>query len=338
MNELIVGIVGLGYVGAPLLAACVAAGHKCVGIDINEKRVAQLRQGHDKNDELSALELKSLNNTHFTNDIKEASECNFYIICVPTPIDKNKVPDLMPLTQATTWVSQVLNKGDYVTYESTVFPGVTRYHCVPIIEKETKLKLNEDFFVGYSPERVNPGDRDRNITDIVKIVSGSNESAAKIIRKFYDSVIPAGTHFAESLEIAEAAKVIENIQRDVNIALVNELEMLMDEIDIPIHSVLAAANTKWNFLNFKPGLVGGHCIGVDPYYLTHLAAEHNFHTRMISSGRIVNDGMAKYYADKVIKTIINNIKSRDAKVLVLGLSFKENVADLRNSKVFDLIV
>jgi UDP-N-acetyl-D-glucosamine/UDP-N-acetyl-D-galactosamine dehydrogenase len=337
MYDLKVGIVGLGYVGAPLLAACAAAGYECVGVDLNEERNSQLNRGYDKNKELSELELKILEKVHFTSDISEASNCNFYIICVPTPIDENKVPDLLPLTKATHWVSTVVRKGDYIVYESTVYPGVTRGRCVPIIEEVTNLKINEGFYVGYSPERVNPGDRKRLITDIVKIVSGSNEAAAINIDLFYQSVIPAGTYLAESLEIAEAAKVIENIQRDVNIALVNELEMLMDQIEIPIHSVLKAANTKWNFLDFKPGMVGGHCIGVDPYYLTHLAAKYNFHPKIISSGRLVNDAMAKFYADKVLKKILKNGGSGEARVLILGLSFKENVSDLRNSKVFELI-
>ena len=335
--DVTVGVIGLGYVGLPLIAACASAGYECIGYDLDGNKIDKLNQNQDPIGDLSLDDLQELKCVTFTDSITCLRDCNIFIICVPTPVDAHNVPDLSLLRLASEQVSEVISSGNYIVYESTVYPGVTRDVCIPIIEENTKLKLNHDFFVGYSPERVNPGDKDRSIKNIKKVVSGSNSTTAQYLSSFYNSFIDAGTFVAESLEIAEAAKVIENIQRDVNIALINELEMLLDKIDIPIYKVLEAANTKWNFLNFKPGLVGGHCIGVDPYYLTHLAAKYNFHPRLITSGRLTNDNMSKFYADKILKTLFNLKSLRTLNILVLGLTFKENVADLRNSKVFDLI-
>lgn len=337
LHDVTVGVIGLGYVGLPLMAACASAGYECIGYDLDENKINKLNQNQDPIGDLSLDDLRELNSATFTDDITCLRKCNIYIICVPTPVDAHNVPDLSLLRLASEQVSEVISSGNYIVFESTVYPGVTRDVCIPIIEENTKLNLNHDFFVGYSPERVNPGNTQRSIKNITKVVSGSNKTTAQYLSYFYNSFIDAGTYVAESLEIAEAAKVIENIQRDVNIALMNELEMLLDKIDIPIHNVLEAANTKWNFLNFKPGLVGGHCIGVDPYYLTHLAAKHKFHPRMITSGRLTNDNMSKFYADKIFKTLFNLKSLKVLNILVLGLTFKENVADLRNSKVFDLI-
>ena len=336
-DKLSICVVGLGYVGLPVLAACVSAGYKSFGFDINTERVNRLPLGHDPTCDLSLEELSLLGKAHYTSDIRKLSDCNIFIVCVPTPVDEYNNPNLKMLLEASGDIAKVLKKDDIIIYESTVYPGVTRNKCVPHIEKLTNMKLGIDFYVGYSPERINPGDKKRKINNIVKITSGSDLETAKIIDEFYQSIIKAGTYMAPSIEVAEAAKVIENVQRDVNIALINELQILFDRVGISVFEVLKAAKTKWNFLDFQPGLVGGHCIGVDPYYLTHLASKYDFHARIISSGRIINDSMASYYAEKIVKLILKNTLDQQLPILILGLTFKENVSDLRNSKVFDLI-
>lgn len=331
-----VGIIGLGYVGLPL-AVESGKNYSTVGFDINEKRIRELKAGVDNTLEVEREELSSANKLTYTSDLEEIQNCNFYIITVPTPVDHHKKPDLTPLMKASETVSNVLKPGDYVVYESTVFPGCTEDICVPILEKGSGLKYNEGFFVGYSPERINPGDKVHRLTTILKVTSGSTPEAAKIIDDFYQSIVKAGTHRASSIKVAEAAKVIENAQRDINIAFVNELSLIFSKMGIDTTEVLEAAGTKWNFLKFSPGLVGGHCIGVDPYYLTYKAEELGYHPQVILSGRKINDNMGAYVAQQTIKLLSQRQAFKpSAKVLILGITFKENCPDIRNSRVIDI--
>lgn len=332
----VISIIGLGYVGLPL-AVAFAKKYKVIGFDINKKRIEELKKGYDRTREVSEKELKSVN-IKYTSDINDLKEANIHIITVPTPIDKHKNPDLRPLIEATKSVASILKKGDIVIYESTVFPGCTEEVCVPILEQVSGLVFNKDFFVGYSPERINPGDKKHTLTNIVKITSGSTKEIAKKIDKLYASIIEAGTYLAPSIKVAEAAKVIENAQRDINIAFVNELALIFDRLNIDTLEVLKAAGTKWNFIPFKPGLVGGHCIGVDPYYLAYKAKEVGYHPEVILAGRRINDYMGIFVANKVIKLMIKKSHViNKSKVLVLGITFKENCPDVRNSKVVDVI-
>ncbi|PQV57286.1 UDP-N-acetyl-D-galactosamine dehydrogenase [Sediminibacterium magnilacihabitans] len=333
----IIGIIGLGYVGLPL---AVEFGKKCptIGFDINSERIKELLDGYDRTREVDNQSLKDAIKLKFSTSLTDIANCNYYIITVPTPIDQHKRPDLTPLYKASETVGKVLKKDDIVIYESTVFPGCTEEECVPILEKISGLKFNVDFFCGYSPERINPGDKEHTVTKIKKITSGSTPEVAQKVDELYKSIITAGTHMAMSIKVAEAAKVIENSQRDLNIAFVNELSMIFGKMGIDTQSVLSAASTKWNFLPFKPGLVGGHCIGVDPYYLTHKAQELGYHPEIILSGRRLNDGMGVHIASQIIKLMIRKgHKIEGAKVLVLGITFKENCPDIRNSKVIDII-
>lgn len=335
--ELRIAVIGLGYVGLPL-AAEFGKLHTVVGFDVNSSRVAELQNGVDRTLELSAEDLVAANRLMLTDDLDEIRNCDVYIITVPTPIDDNKRPDLQPLIAASKTVAAVLKAGDTVVYESTVYPGCTEEDCVPVLEQASGLKFNHDFYVGYSPERVNPGDKEHSVTGIVKVTSGSTDDVAQALDRLYASIITAGTHMAPSIRVAEAAKVIENIQRDVNIGLVNELAMLFSRMGIDTRSVLEAAQTKWNFLPFKPGLVGGHCIGVDPYYLTHKAQSIGFHPEMILAGRRVNDGMGVYVAAQIVKTMLRcGIEVKGARVLMMGLTFKENCPDTRNTRVVDIV-
>ena len=331
-----IAIIGLGYVGLPL---AIEFGKKfqTIGFDKSKERINQLNDGVDKTLEVSKGELKA-SKLLFTIDSEEIGDCNIYIVTVPTPVDKHNNPNMYPLSSASKTIGNVLNKRDIVIYESTVYPGATEEFCVPILEKESKLIYNKDFFCGYSPERINPGDKDHRITNIKKITSGSNSHTATIVDKLYKSIIPAGTHKAPSIATAEASKVIENIQRDVNIALINELSMIFNKLNIDTSEVLKAAETKWNFLPFRPGLVGGHCIGVDPYYLTHKAREINYHPEMILAGRRINDSMGSYVAENaIIQMTKNGINPEKSKVALLGLTFKENCPDLRNTRTLDII-
>ena len=340
-----IGVVGLGYVGLPL-AVEFSKRYKVFGFDIHSERVEQLKSGHDHTLEVSEADLKGVitqdctkpTGLFCTSDAEFLKQCNIYIITVPTPVDKNKRPDLTPLFKASTTVGKVLKKGDIVVYESTVYPGVTEDECVPVLEKYSGLKFNTDFFAGYSPERINPGDKLHTVSKILKITSGSTPEAAAKVDNLYRSVIEAGTHKATSIKVAEAAKVIENAQRDINIAFVNELAMIFNKMGIDTQDVLDAAGTKWNFLKFQPGLVGGHCIGVDPYYLAQKAQEVGYHPEIILAGRRVNDGMGGYVADQLVKRMLSkgtNIANSD--VLVLGFTFKENCPDVRNTKVIDIV-
>lgn len=333
-----IAVIGLGYVGLPL-AAAFSEKFEVVGFDVNSARIEELKGGFDRTLELSAEQMKRAiaNGMKFSLNLDDIKACNFFIVTVPTPIDKNKRPDLTPVIKASQSVAKVLKKGDIVVYESTVYPGVTEEICVPILEL-SGLKFNEDFFCGYSPERINPGDKEHTVTKIKKITSGSTPDVAEKVDEIYRSIILAGTHKAPSIKVAEAAKVIENTQRDINIAFINELAMIFERMNIDTNAVLEAAGTKWNFLNFRPGLVGGHCIGVDPYYLTHKAQELGFHPEMILAGRRINDNMGKYAAGRIIKLMIKKgINVSGARVLVLGLTFKENCPDIRNSRVIDVI-
>ena len=333
-----IAVVGLEYVGLPL-AAAFSEKYEVVGFDVNAKRIEELKSGYDRTLELSNEQMKKAidNGMKFSLNLDEIRSCNFFIVTVPTPIDKNKRPDLTPVVKATQSVAKVLKKGDIVVYESTVYPGVTEEICVPLLE-ESGLKFNKDFFCGYSPERINPGDKEHTVTKIKKITSGSTPEVAEKVDEVYRSIITAGTHKAPTIKVAEAAKVIENTQRDINIAFMNELAMIFNKMNIDTNAVLQAAGTKWNFLNFRPGLVGGHCIGVDPYYLTHKAQELGFHPEMILAGRRINDNMGKYAADQVVKLMIKRgVLINSARVLVLGLTFKENCPDIRNSRVIDVI-
>ncbi len=332
-------VVGLGYVGLPL-AHAFSNKYKVVGFDIAQWRIDELRSGHDRTLELSDEQVKEAisNGMEFTNQLDDIKDCNIYIVTVPTPIDKHKKPDLTPLLKASESIGKVLSKGDIVIYESTVYPGATEEDCVPILERVSGLKFNEDFFCGYSPERINPGDKEHTVTKILKVTSGSTPEIAKKVDELYASIITAGTHLAPSIKVAEAAKVIENSQRDINIAFVNELAVIFGKLGIDTNAVLEAAGTKWNFLPFRPGLVGGHCIGVDPYYLTHKAQEVGYNPEIILAGRRLNDNMGIYVANQVIKLMIKKgQKIEGAKVLVLGITFKENCPDIRNSRVIDVI-
>jgi len=334
-----IAIIGLGYVGLPL-AHAFSTKYKVVGFDIAQSRIDELRNGYDRTLELSEEQVKEAisNGMEFTNRLEDIKDCNIYIVTVPTPIDEHKTPDLTPLLKASETIGKVLKKGDIVIYESTVYPGATEEDCVPILEKVSGLKFNEDFYCGYSPERINPGDKEHTVTKILKVTSGSTPEVAKYIDDLYKSVITAGTHLAPSIKVAEAAKVIENAQRDINIAFVNELALIFDKLGIDTHDVLKAAGTKWNFLPFKPGLVGGHCIGVDPYYLTYKAKEVGYHPEVILAGRRINDNMGVHVANKVVKLMIHKGHTiKGSKVLVLGITFKENCPDIRNSRVIDVI-
>lgn len=337
IKDIKIGIIGLGYVGLPL-AVEFGKKRQVYGFDINEDRIQQLKQGFDATKETTEEELISAKKLNFTNDISDISNCNFYIVTVPSPIDKYNRPDLIPLINASKLLGRILNKGDIVVYESTVYPGCTEEDCVPILEKYSGLKFNRDFHCGYSPERINPGDQEHRLTTIKKITSGSTPATAEIIDSLYNEIIKAGTHMASSIKIAEAAKVIENTQRDLNIALINELSIIFNKLNIDTHDVLKAAETKWNFLPFKPGLVGGHCIGVDPYYLTHKAESLGYHSEVILSGRRINDSMGVYAASQFVKAMLKKeITLTGLKVLILGFGFKENCSDLRNTKVIDIV-
>ncbi len=337
MGKIKIAVIGLGYVGLPL-AVEFGKKYETIGFDIDKKRIKELESGIDKTLEVEISNLKSSEFLSYTSDIEGIKNSNYYIVTVPTPIDKNKRPDLTPLIKASETVGKILKKEDIVIYESTVYPGATEEDCVPVLEEFSGLKFNKDFYCAYSPERINPGDKVHTVTKILKVTSGSNPETAKKVDDLYKSVIVAGTYMASSIKVAEAAKVIENSQRDLNIAFVNELSMIFHKMGIDTIEVLEAAGTKWNFLPFRPGLVGGHCIGVDPYYLTHKAQELNFHPEIILSGRRVNDNMGTYVANRIIKLMIkkgHNILNND--ILVLGITFKENCPDIRNSKVIDLI-
>ncbi|MFI5148907.1 MAG: nucleotide sugar dehydrogenase [Bacteroidia bacterium] len=329
-------VIGLGYVGLPI-ALAFARKIKVIGFDINEKRVSMMQKGIDPSDELGKDDFKGCDIT-FTASLNDLKKANFFIIAVPTPIDEHNLPDLKPLLGASATVGKVLKKGDYVVYESTVYPGCTEEDCIPVLEKESGLKYKTDFKVGYSPERINPGDKEHTITRILKVVSGCDEESLDVISKAYEIIVEPGVHRASSIKVAEAAKIIENTQRDVNIALMNELSIIFSRIGINTYDVLEAAGTKWNFLKFSPGLVGGHCIGVDPYYLTYKAESLGYHARVINSGRYVNDSMGFYVAKNLVKKISaagkNISKSR---VLIMGATFKENVSDIRNSKIADIV-
>lgn len=336
IDDLKIGVVGLGYVGLPL---CLEFGKKfkTVGYDNNQKRINELNAGVDSTNEVSREDFEASTLARFSLERESLVECNFYIVTVPTPIDDDNKPDLRHLEAASQTVADVMSLGDYIVYESTVFPGATEEICVPILEKGSGLKLNEGFFVGYSPERINPGDKNHRLVDIVKVTSGSSPEAAECVNEVYSSVISAGTFKAESIKVAEAAKVIENTQRDLNIALINELSMIFEKLDLDTHSVLEAAGTKWNFLNFKPGLVGGHCIGVDPYYLTDKAEKVGHKPEVILAGRRINDGMASYVVDRIINLLsLKGESIKGCRVLMLGLAFKPDCPDIRNTKVIDV--
>lgn len=334
-----IAVIGLGYVGLPL-AHAFSSKYKVIGFDIAQWRIDELSKGHDRTLELSDDQVQEAigNGMVFTNRVEDIEDCNIYIVTVPTPIDKHKKPDLTPLIKASETIGKVLKKGDIVIYESTVYPGATEEECVPVLERESGLKFNEDFYCGYSPERINPGDKEHTVTKILKVTSGSTPEIGKRVDELYASIITAGTHLAPTIKVAEAAKVIENSQRDINIAFVNELSMIFNRLGIDTNAVLEAAGTKWNFLPFKPGLVGGHCIGVDPYYLTHKAQEVGYNPEIILAGRRLNDNMGIYVANQVIKLMIKKGQTIEgAKVLVLGITFKENCPDIRNSRVIDVI-
>ena len=345
MENIRIGVIGLGYVGLPL-ARLFATKYQVIGFDINKDRVGELQQGMDSTleveDELLQQVLKSSpemdTGLYCTDQIGDISDCNVYVVTVPTPVDQTNRPILTPLYRSSETVGKVLNIGDIVIYESTVYPGVTEEECVPILERESGLAFNEDFFVGYSPERINPGDKEHTVEKILKVTSGSTPEIGIKVDALYASVISAGTHLAPTIKVAEAAKVIENSQRDINIAFVNELAKIFNLMDIDTKAVLEAAGTKWNFLPFKPGLVGGHCIGVDPYYLAQKAQQYGYHPEIILTGRRMNDGMGKYVASEVIKLMVQkDIKVKGAKILVLGITFKENCPDVRNTKAVDVI-
>ncbi len=330
-------VVGLGYVGLPL-AVEFGKRRSVVGFDINRKRIDELRAGRDHTQETAPNELASANQLSFTTDTADIAGCNTYIVTVPTPIDDFKRPDLTPLLKASETVGGVLKKGDIVIYESTVYPGATEEDCVPVLERLSGLKFNTDFFVGYSPERINPGDKAHRLPTIKKVTSGSTPEVADLVDALYRQVVTAGTHKAASIRVAEAAKVIENTQRDLNIALINELAIIFNRMGIDTQAVLEAAGTKWNFLPFRPGLVGGHCIGVDPYYLTHKAEAIGYHPQIILAGRRLNDSMGEYVSTQMIKAMIQRgIVIKDARILIMGLTFKENCPDLRNTRVVDIV-
>jgi len=336
INNLRIGVIGLGYVGLPL-AVEFGKEYPTIGFDVKPERIGELEKGSDSTLEVSAAEFAAAKKLSYTADPAELADCNFYVVTVPTPIGDGNRPLLTPLRQASETIGGVLKKGDIVVYESTVYPGATEEFCVPVLETGSRLKFNEDFFVGYSPERINPGDKQHRLTSILKVTSGSTAEVADFVDEVYASIIVAGTHKASSIKVAEAAKVIENTQRDVNIALVNELAMIFERVGIDTEEVLEAAGTKWNFLPFRPGLVGGHCIGIDPYYLTYKAEQLGYHPEMILAGRRINDNMPLYVASQIVKKLLaKSIQPLGSQVLVLGLAFKENCPDVRNSKVIDV--
>ena len=337
LNDIRLAIIGIGYVGLPL---AVEFGRKrsVVGFDISQRRVDELKSGNDLTLETTSEELKAATHLSYTTNIDDLCACNCYIVTVPTPIDEHKRPDLTPLMKASETIGKVLKKGDIVIYESTVYPGATEEDCVPVLEKFSGLKFNQDFYCGYSPERINPGDKEHRITNIKKVTSGSTPEIADLVDALYNQIITAGTHKAGSIKIAEAAKVIENTQRDLNIALINELALIFNKMGIDTEAVLEAAGSKWNFMPFRPGLVGGHCIGVDPYYLTHKAQAIGYHPEIILAGRRLNDSMGAYVVAQLVKTMTKRrIQVEGAKVLVMGLTFKENCPDLRNTRVVDIV-
>jgi len=335
-KEAKLAVIGLGYVGLPI-ALGFAKKIKVIGFDINKERVEMMRNGVDPSNELTGEDFLN-SDIHFTDNIEDLKEASFFIVAVPTPVDHRKQPDLIPIQKASETVGKVIKKGDYVVYESTVYPGCTEEDCLPIIEKLSGLKMGVDFKLGYSPERINPGDKEHTFSNIIKVVSGCDAESLATISQVYEIVVDAGTYPASSIKVAEACKIIENTQRDLNIALMNELSIIFDKMNINTFEVLEAAGTKWNFLKFHPGLVGGHCIGIDPYYLTHKSEKLGYNSKVILAGRIINDEMPAYVAKKVIQHIIKNIqKVNGGKVLVMGITFKENVSDVRNSKVAELI-
>jgi UDP-N-acetyl-D-glucosamine/UDP-N-acetyl-D-galactosamine dehydrogenase len=344
-KDIKIAIIGLGYVGLPL-ARLFATQYSVVGFDINQSRISALKLGNDSTLEIDSAVLKAVlqessgnqNGLYCTSNIEDLSDCNYFIVTVPTPVDKNNRPDLTPLYKSSETVAKVLKKGDIVIYESTVYPGVTEEECVPVLERISGLKFNVDFFAGYSPERINPGDKEHTVDKILKVTSGSTPEIGQKVNQLYQSVITAGTHLAPSIKVAEAAKVIENSQRDINIAFVNELAKIFNILEIDTQAVLAAAGTKWNFLPFKPGLVGGHCIGVDPYYLAQKAQEKGYHPEIILAGRRLNDSMGEYVASQVVKLMIKKgININGANLLMMGITFKENCPDVRNTKIVDVI-
>ncbi|EPF73107.1 Vi polysaccharide biosynthesis UDP-N-acetylglucosamine C-6 dehydrogenase TviB [Acinetobacter indicus] len=337
LSDLKIAIIGLGYVGLPL---AVEFGKQLpvVGFDIQQKRIQELQSGHDHTLEVSSEELKQATQLTYSAHLDDLRSCNFFIVTVPTPIDEFKQPDLTPLIKASTSIAKVLKKGDVVVYESTVYPGATEEACIPVLEQVSGLKFNQDFFAGYSPERINPGDKLHRVTNILKVTSGSTPEVADFVDAVYQLIVTAGTHKAPSIKVAEAAKVIENTQRDVNIALINELAVIFNKLGIDTEAVLQAAGTKWNFLTFRPGLVGGHCIGVDPYYLTHKAQSLGLHPEIILAARRLNDRMGEYVATQLIKEMVKQrIQVVGSKILVMGLSFKENCPDIRNTKIVDMV-
>ena len=336
-NNIVIGIIGMGYVGLPL-AVEFGKKYATIGFDINANRIKELKSGKDSTLEVEPEELKKVTNLQYTSELDQIAGCDVYIVTVPTPIDEFKQPDLRPLKSASLTVGKVLNQGNIVIYESTVYPGATEEVCVPILENESGLTFNRDFFAGYSPERINPGDKEHRVSTIKKVTSGSTPEIAEFVDQLYKSIITAGTHKASSIKVAEAAKVIENTQRDVNIALINELALIFNRLGIDTQAVLEAAGSKWNFLPFRPGLVGGHCIGVDPYYLTHKAQAIGYQPEVILAGRRINDGMGKYVANQVVKLMVKRaIPVANASILILGLTFKENCPDLRNTRVVDIV-
>lgn len=338
MKDKVISIIGLGYVGLPLAVEFSKKGFQVIGFDINETRIQELQQGEDHTLEVSNEELQQAATLQYTNKVEDIAKANVYIVTVPTPITDHKFPDLFPLEAASNLVGSVLSKDDIVIYESTVFPGCTEEVCVPILEEKSGLVFNEDFFCGYSPERINPGDKKHRVSNIVKVTSGSTPKIADEVDELYKSIITVGTFKASSIKVAEAAKVIENSQRDINIAFVNELALIFGKLGIDTHEVLQAAGTKWNFLPFTPGLVGGHCIGVDPYYLTYKAKSVGYNPQVILAGRKINDNMGKYIAERVVKLMIKQEKLvKGAKVTILGITFKENCPDIRNTRVIDIV-
>lgn len=337
LNKTKIAVIGLGYVGLPL-AVEFGKIRNVVGFDINKERIEALRRGHDATLEVEDEELASSTSLSFSNALDDIADCNVYIVTVPTPIDAHKRPDLTPLIKASEAIGKVLKREDVVVYESTVYPGATEEECVPVLERSSGLTFNKDFFVGYSPERINPGDKAHRLTTITKVTSGSNPEVADYVNELYASIVEAGTHKAPSIKVAEAAKVIENTQRDLNIALINELAIIFNKMGIDTEAVLEAAGTKWNFLPFRPGLVGGHCIGVDPYYLTHKAESIGYHPQIILAGRRLNDSMGAYVAGRLVKEMLKRrIHIQKSRILVLGLTFKENCPDLRNTRIVDVI-
>ncbi|MEJ6533217.1 Vi polysaccharide biosynthesis UDP-N-acetylglucosamine C-6 dehydrogenase TviB [Pseudoalteromonas lipolytica] len=337
LTDLRIGIIGLGYVGLPL-AVEFGKKYPTLGFDINQKRVSQLKNGHDATLEVSDTELANVISLSYSSNKSDLAECNVYIVTVPTPIDDSNAPDLTPLRKASELLGEFVKKGDVVIYESTVYPGATEEVCLPIIEKVSGLEFNKDFFAGYSPERINPGDKVNTLTKIMKITSGSTPEIGEFVDSLYSSIITAGTHLASSLKVAEAAKVIENTQRDLNIAIINEFAKIFNRLGIDTEEVLNAAGTKWNFLKFKPGLVGGHCISVDPYYLTHKAQEVGYRPEVILAGRRINDGMGEYVATQLVKKLASKkIHIDEAKILILGFTFKGDCPDVRNTKIIDIV-